>query len=204
MHDPLYLQLEPSNAHLAKGILMLLKSNYWHKFTLIVERELLEDGFYNEVHREVEKITNEPIKWEIEKEIILGRKYSSDIYPFKLLSMKDSKSRVVVIHCSELVTKKIFQTVKGSVLHDFEFAWVLTEKAASKKSKVLHDYPAGSLALIMYDVIKMEDIMRDALGILDKAMEGAKLHNSNSVMSHMDCWSEPSAEQVAAGKDLYK
>ena len=116
---PLYLQLDPPSALMAKALVKLMEANHWFYASLITEDTYAMDGFLD-TFRQYTADT----RWRVEDYIVLSRTYTKEQIDYKLLNLLENKSRVIVLHSSWQLARLIFQVASLSGFTEEGYALV--------------------------------------------------------------------------------
>lgn len=118
----MYLNLRPSNAQLAKGVIAFLE-NYdsAHTFTIITQNELIKDGFLDELTKLIHAH-----KWTLEDTLFLsGNTDTNQDIADKLSTLRDNKARINIVHCSNVLVRRLFKQA-SKLLFLFLLPYVIT------------------------------------------------------------------------------
>ena len=109
----MYLNLRPSNAQLAKGVIAFLE-NYdtAHTFTVITQNELMDDGFLDELTKLIKAH-----KWTIENTLFLsGNTDTNEDIADKLTTLRENKARINIVHCTNVLVRRVFKQASKSYI----------------------------------------------------------------------------------------
>ncbi|OWF44765.1 Glutamate receptor ionotropic, NMDA 3A [Mizuhopecten yessoensis] len=195
----MYIKLEPSWRYMARGLIKFFQANFWFEFLLYLEDDFLFDGFYDELH----SITDDD-KWNISEEIFSKKMTEKEMYR-SLNTSVNNQDRIIVIHSSVAMAKRIFKVV-GSVnlFKDVHIAWFITERAYTRNKTVLRYYPEGSLALLMNDAVNTVDLLQDVISLVSTVFRDLP-NEDKRLFSNVkyDC-DNLSNINVCLGEKLYK
>ena len=141
---PLYLQLDPSKALIAKAIVRVLEKSNWFYASLITEDSYATDGFIENF-----KSLTSDVRWRVEDHIRLSTRFSREKIDYKLLNLLENQSRVIILHCSVRLARRVFQVAQQEGFTSQGYAWFVTESAVTRNSEILADYPVGILAVTL-------------------------------------------------------
>ncbi|RUS80206.1 hypothetical protein EGW08_012031 [Elysia chlorotica] len=165
VHNPLYLSLQPSNKHLAQGLVSLLTVNFWFRLTMITQEELRHDGF----HRTFRELTEDG-KWTIEDEVFISKGASQTILNSTMAMLSGNTSKIFVLHATTSLTRNLFLTARNILPKENRFAWIITENAYTRNEDLLHDFPLGTKAFLVNHDVRSEELLRDTMDLIGEAM----------------------------------
>ncbi|XP_059175762.1 glutamate receptor ionotropic, NMDA 3A-like [Physella acuta] len=167
IHNPLFLSLQPSNKHLARGLVNLLAVNFWYRLTMVTQEELRYDGFY----RTFRDLTIDG-KWTVEDEIFISNTISEEALNNSLESLCRNSSRIFVLHATAALARRIFISAKHVFSHLNLLAWIITENAYTRNEDLLRDFPLGTKAFLVNTDVRADELLRDVLEFTAQAFQG--------------------------------
>lgn len=197
-HNEMYLNLRPSNAQLAKGVIAFLE-NYdsAHTFTIITQNELIKDGFLDELTKLIHAH-----KWTLEDTLFLsGNTDTNQDIADKLSTLRDNKARINIVHCSNVLVRRLFKQVYAVGFEDRDYAWLLTEHDYVRAVEPRLSFPMGALSFSLSVTINQEHVVRDVVDLLHRAMINQR---QASLRTHKDCSMMANSKQIKLGRALYK
>ncbi|GFR95055.1 glutamate [NMDA] receptor subunit epsilon2like [Acyrthosiphon pisum], partial [Elysia marginata] len=176
VHNPLYLSLQPSNKHLAEGLVSLLTVNFWFRLTMITQEELRHDGF----HRTFRELTEDG-KWTIEDEVFVSKGASQATLNATMAMISGNTSKIFVLHATTSLTRNIFLTARNILPRENRFAWIITENAYTRNEELLQDFPLGTKAFLVNHDVRSEELFRDTLDLIAEAITAIGDHEEENV-----------------------
>ncbi|GFO39929.1 hypothetical protein PoB_006643400 [Plakobranchus ocellatus] len=166
VHNPLYLSLQPSNKHLAQGLVSLLAVNFWFRLTMITQEELRHDGF----HRTFRELTEDD-KWTIEDEVFISKGASPAVLNASIATLSGNTSKIFVLHATASLTRRIFITARRTLPKENRFAWIITENAYTRREDLLRDFPLGTKAFLVNHDVRPEELLKDTFDLIGRAFQ---------------------------------
>ncbi len=204
---PMYLQLNPSTSLLARAMVRQLDDNEWFFASLIVEDIYANDGFLENFLHEVEHSRNRHW-WRVEDRIILSKSHTDTTMDYRLHRLYENKSRVIILHCSAELARRVFRIAKINGFTDQSYAWFITHDLVVYDPDILkEDYPVGLVAFRLDYNYRDEDLVRDAVTLISMATEKFASDYGYSLDGHIHtngCWTLPSAEQLMFSETYFR
>lgn len=200
IHNPLFLNLKPSKTHLAMGLVRFFEANFWYDFILVIEKELLTDGFYNGV-----KSFGSDRRWRIHDQFVSSTESLESITKF-ISSILSDKPRIIVLHTRVPLAKRIFLAAEHAHMMDKSHAWFITENSYTRESKDLKNYPEGTLTLLSNNAVDDNDVIRDSTTLISAAIRKFPSEVKDAILkANRGCWENiPNAMFEDLGKSIYK
>ena len=176
--------------------------NNWFYASLIVDEDYANDGFLQTFKR---LTADDP--WRIEDTINLSVRSRKKTIDYKLYSLLEKKSRVIILHSSVALARRVLQVATQNGLTKEGYAWFLTENAITKDEQTLTDYPVGLVALSLDDHTELHDIVTDAVGLIAKATERFihdNPHKMDAFLVQKNCGIKPTADHLNVSDELYR
>ena len=163
---PLYLQLDPSKALLAKALVKLMESNSWNYASLITEDGYAKDGFVETFL----DLTHTGL-WRVEDHIHLSAHHSDHRIDYKLLNLLENQSRLVVLHCSPQLALRVFRVAEANGFIGKGYAWFVTEDVVTHRSDLFHHYPVGLVSVRLDHQGSFSGLLEDSAHLVASATE---------------------------------
>ncbi len=203
---PLYLQLDPSKSLLARAMVRQLDDNMWTCASIIVEDIYANDGFLETFKHEVAN-SYHARWWQVEDRIILSKSDTDTTMDYRLHRLYENKSRVIILHCSVELARRVFRIAKINGFID-GYAWFLTNDLVVYDPQILmEDYPVGLVAFRLDYHYRDEDLVRDAVTLISMATEKFASDFGYSLDGHIHtngCWTLPSTEQLVFSETYFR
>ena len=199
---PLYLQLEPSKALLARALVRVLNSSQWYYASIIEEDAYASDGFMKKF-----SLLTSGSQWHIEDNIKLNRKYTDDMIDLKLRALQENKSRVMILHCSLALARSVFRVAKENGLTGQGYAWFVTEDIVVHDTDILDTFPVGLIGVTFDHVLSYDGLVPDLVDLVSTALNNMQ-HDHSHLVDYLagtrDCGSVPHKKQLQASSYLYR
>jgi hypothetical protein len=150
----------------ARAIVHILQANQWYYAALITEVNYANDGFLDAFRH----LTSD-VRWHFDVTLVLPRQRSTAAIDAALLSLLENKSRVLVLHCSAYVARKVFQVAQQHRLTEKGYVWFVTEDVIVKSPRILRDYPTGLIGVTLSRKFDIKSIVTDVTHLIAKATE---------------------------------
>lgn len=202
MERPMYLQMDPSRSLIARALVRSLETNNWFYASLIVDEDYATDGFI----QTFKSMTND-VRWRIEDTIILSAKSRKQTIDFKLYNLLENKSRVIILHASVTLARKVLSVASENGFTSKGYAWFLTEYAVTKDEEALQDYPVGLVAFFLDYQTDLRDVIYDSVQVIGIGTERyASDHpkKMKELLYRKSCENKPTAEQYQIGEEFYR
>ncbi len=199
--SPLYLQLDPSKALLARALVKTLRANKWYYASLIIEDTYANDGFLDTfIH------LTRGLSWAVEDKIVLSGTNSDQNMDYKLQYLMENRSRVLILHCSVELARRVFRVAAQFTQEGY--AWFVTEDVVTLSKSILREeYPIGLLAFALDYSFQEQDLVADAVTLISLATEKFSQKFGYSLDGHAtfkDCITTPTAHQTNVAQLYYR
>ena len=191
----MYLQFDPSKALIARALVRMMETNYWHDASLIVEDDYASDGFLETFKR----LTTDE-EWHIEDKVVVSRKMTKSAIDYKLHVLLENQSRVMILHASVEMAQLIFEVAKNNGFTDKGYAWFVTEDVVTRRDSDLKAYPVGLVAFTIDYSVEVYALLRDATTLVSKATEKFVTDRGRALLD----FARQSACNVTPNKEQYK
>ena len=192
---PLYLQLNPSKTLLARALVKVLVANRWQYASLIIEDTYANDGFLDTFI----KLTPKSQDWHVKDKIVLSTKHTDQEIDDKLQYLLENRSRLLILHCSVALARRVFHVARYIGLITEGYAWFVTEDVVTKDKEILKDsYPIGLVAFALDINYLEEDLIADAVKLISLATDTFSQKFGYSLDGHVksrDCITSPTLHQ---------
>ena len=200
---PLYLQLDPSKSLMARALVRSLQTHQWYYASLIVDTAYANDGFLHTF-----RALTADSQWRIEDTILLSRHSGTREIDHKLYNLLENKSRVIILHASVPLARRVFRVASANGFTQAGYAWFLTEDAVTRADAALHDYPVGLVAFKLDPTPALEHLVWDSVELVARATAryaadrgGARV---DRLLSDKRCDTKPTAEQYNVANTFYR
>ena len=199
----LYLQMNPSKSLLARGIVKVLEFHKWFYASLITEEDLYtHDGFVDTF-----KQLTTASDWRLEDHIRLSRNMTEEQIDYKLLNLLENESRVIILHCSVELARKVFHVAQLNGFAKVGYAWFVTEDVMSRDDSVLVDYPIGLLAVVTDRELDYKVLIDQTVALIANAtFRYGRDHGFTlqGLVRHKACWEYPGKAYLRAADTFYR
>ena len=146
--------------------------------------------------------------WRIEDQIVLSLRHSKETIDYRLHALLENKSRVMVLHCSVTLARKVFQVASENGFTNQGYAWFVTEDVLTRSDIDLVDYPIGLVAFTIDYAMNYKPLLHDVITLVDKATQRYVREQGPALMQeHVPgraCLHTPTAEQYDAVNVYYR
>lgn len=182
------------------GLVRFFEANFWYDFILVIEKELLTDGFYDGV-----KSFGRDKRWRIYDEFISNTESIESIAKI-ITPMLSDKPRIIVLHTRVPLATRIFKAAEHAHFMEKSHAWFITENAYSRQTKNLKSYPEGTLTLLSNNAVDVHDVIRDSTTLISAAIKRFSPEVKESILkANRICWENiPNKMYEDIGQSIYK
>ena len=195
--------MNPSKSLIARGIVKVLESHEWFCASLITEDGYASDGFVDTFKR----LTSNKTRWQIEDHISMNNSLSENAIDYKLHNLLENESRVIILHCSIHLARKLFQVAKLNGFTERGYAWFVTEDVMSHDDLVLEDYPVGLVAIGLDYKFNHKVLIEETVTLINNATQRyARDHGYTlqGLVRPKGCWEYPGKEYLHAADTFYR
>ena len=198
---PGLLQLDPSKSLIAKAIVRVLERSNWFYASLITEESYATDGFI-----ETFKSLTSDVRWRVEDHIRLSLRFSREKIDYKLLNLLENQSRVIILHCSIRLARRVFHVAQQEGFTNQGYAWFVTEDVVTRNAEILADYPVGLLAVTLDYASEHKRYLPRVVELISKATDAfTRAHPSAVQMfDRRKSCKVPDPIQIDLGKKFYR
>ncbi|KAK3577740.1 hypothetical protein CHS0354_005832 [Potamilus streckersoni] len=161
------VDVRPSMAGLASEMYTLIGRSIVHMVHIICQKSMINDGFvetFSQIFTEngfnESKVTAIPTPGN-----------DVELLRMALLMVRNSRSRLFVLHCMEEMFGSIMRMADVVGLLDDGYAWIITQMAFTVDKNTLYNFPPGVLAVKTYQSDNYYDILKSIVDVIQKTTE---------------------------------
>lgn len=146
--------------------------------------------------------------WHVEDKIVLSTKHTDQTMDYKLQYLMENRSRVLILHCSVELARRLFRVAKQTRLTYEGYAWFVTEDVVTSSKEILReDYPVGLVAFMLNYSYDEDALVSDAVQLISIATQRFAADFGNTLDGHVtskDCITTPTAHQINVAQLFYR
>lgn len=131
----------------------------------MIEDSYTSDGFVETFRR----LTSDSSVWTVEDYIRISSGTRRDAIEYQLRNLRESQSRVIVLHCSSRLAKVIFEVAEQNFFVE-RYAWFVTD-VVIRNQRLVQSFPVGLVAVNVTQAMLPRELLLGVVRLLGVALK---------------------------------